>query len=75
MPEDTDITPTWEALVPIFVGVLQNEEAPVTAHREAIANLTQMAALADRYVMLVKRGSGDTVGLTPTLGDPDKEPS
>jgi hypothetical protein len=73
--EAVDITPSWEALVPIFVGVLQNPEAPITAHREAIANLTQMGALADRYVGAVKRGSGDIVGLTPVLGDPDQKES
>lgn len=71
--EATDITPTWQALVPIFVGVLQNPKAPVTAHREAEANIRQMAALADRYVALVQRSSGDTVGLTPALGDPDAQ--
>lgn len=73
MEQDTDMTPTWEALLPIFVGVLQNENAPVTSQKQAVANLTQMAALADKYVALVKRGSGDTVGLTPVLGDPDAQ--
>ena len=70
-----DITPSWMALLPAFIGVLQNREAPVSAHKEVEANLIQMARLADRYVMLVKNGSGDTVGLTPTLGDPDQKES
>lgn len=70
-----DITPTWSALVPIFIGVLQNPDAPVSAWKEVEANLTGMAALADKYVDLVKRGSGDTVGLTPVLGDPDQKGS
>ena len=70
-----DITPSWSALLPAFIGVLQNDEAPVSAKKEIEANLTQMAKLADRYVMLVKNGSGDTVGLTPVLGDPDQKES
>lgn len=75
-PKDTiksvDITPSWSALVPVFVGVLQNPGAPATAHHEVEANLTLMAGLADKYVQLVKQGSGDTVGLTPQLRDPDR---
>ena len=73
--EAIDITPTWSAILPVLLGVLQNDEAPVSAQKEAMANLTGMAALADKFVDLVKRGSGDTVGLTPVLGDPDQKES
>lgn len=73
--ESIDLTPTWSALLPIFIGVLQNDEAPVSAKKEAEANLHGMAALADKFVALVKAGSGDTVGLTPVLGDPDQKES
>lgn len=71
LTEVTDITPSWADILPVLMGVAMNPEAPVTAHRQVQANLTLMAELADRYIMLVKNGSGDLTGLTPVLTDPD----
>lgn len=71
--ESVDITPSWAALVPVFIGVLDNDEAPVSARRQVEANLIQMARLADKYVQAVKNGSGDLTGLTPVLTDPDAQ--
>src|SRR5687768_4081959 len=67
----TDIQPSWEDILPVFIGVLQNDEAPVSAQKQVQANLTLMAALADKYVAQVRAGSGDVTGLTPMLTDPD----
>lgn len=66
-----NIQPSWSAILPVLLGVLQNPDAPVKAHNEAMANLEGMANLADKFVELVERGSGDTTGLTPQLTDPD----
>ena len=67
-----DITPSWSALVPVFIGVLQNPKAPISAHREVEAELRRMAALADRFVAEHKDQSNVT---TPVLGDPDQKES
>lgn len=68
---ETDIQPSWKDILPVLMGVAQNPDAPVSAHRQVQANLTLMAELADRYIMLVQNGSGDLTGLTPVLTDPD----
>lgn len=66
-----DITPSWSALVPVFVGVLQNPNAPAEAHRQIVAEVTKMAQLADLYVKAVKENGGTGQGLQPVLTDPD----
>lgn len=77
-----DITPSWAAILPVLLGVLQNDKAPATAHREVEGELRKMALIADRYVRLVKDGvitpdeaSGETVAMQPMLGDPDQKES
>lgn len=77
-----DITPSWAAILPILTGVLQNREAPASAHRQADGELRRMALLADRYVRAVRDGlitpdpeKGDTVAMEPRLGDPDQKES
>lgn len=75
-----DITPSWAAITPVLVGVLQNPDAPATAHRQVEGELRRMALLADRYVRLVRDGvitpdfdKGETAALQPRLGDPDQK--
>jgi len=77
-----DITPSWAAILPVLIGVLQNRKAPVEAHREVEGELRRMALLADRYVRAVRDGvitpdpaKGDTVTMEPRLGDPDQKES
>lgn len=73
--EAVDITPSWEALVPIFVGVLQNPGAPITAHREAEANIRHMAALADKWAQFALDTGTPAEEVMPRLGDPDQKES
>lgn len=63
----------WNDILPVLTGVLANPEAPARAKFQVHGNLALMAELADRYLNLVERGSGDLTGLTPQLDDPDKE--
>lgn len=43
-----DVTPTWEALVPLFVTIIRDGQ--FTGVKEAEAELRRMAKLADLYV-------------------------
>lgn len=75
-----DITPSWAAILPVLVGVMQNPKAPASAHRQVEGELRRMALIADRYVRAVQDGvivpdpaNGDTVSMSPMLGDPDQK--
>lgn len=76
-----DITPSWTGILPVLIGVLQNPKAPITAHREAEAELQRMAKLADQYVAHYRATneyastSGGSPTLSPRLGDPDQKES
>jgi hypothetical protein len=67
-----DITPTWTAILPVLLGVLQNPEAPAAAHREVEGELRRMAKFADEYVAIV---APNAEALQPRLGDPDQKES
>lgn len=48
--ETIDLTPTWRGILPALLALLENP----TTHRDALDELTKMAALADRYNEMVK---------------------
>lgn len=43
-----DVTPTWVALVPLFIHIAQHAET-ATAKQDLAAELTKMAQEADRW--------------------------
>ena len=53
-----DLTPTWSGIVPIIQMGLENGN--FEGKRNALIELKRMAALADKYVALQKKG--DTNG-------------
>ena len=50
MPRYIDVTPTWEAILPVLVTIL--EDGTEKGKRAATSELQRMAKLADRYVTL-----------------------
>ena len=48
MAETIDVTPTWEAIVPLLVTVIR--EGTFEGRWEAEKELRRMAAIADMYV-------------------------
>lgn len=54
IPATIDCTPTWEAILKLYLAVLENPEASYEARTSCIAELERMARLADRYVASVK---------------------
>lgn len=44
-----DVTPTWSAILPAMIAVMQNGKAPAKAHREIMGELKRMARLADYF--------------------------
>ena len=51
-----DITPTWSAVLPVFVAALQNGTAE--GQRIAMDELKKMAQLADSYVKHIHSEEG-----------------
>lgn len=51
-----DMTPTWAGCVNVYIGVLTNPRASVSAVQGAIEELNRMAKLADAAVAAVKAG-------------------
>ena len=49
--ETIDLTPTWRGILPALLALLENP----TTHRDALDELTKMAALADRYNEMVSK--------------------
>lgn len=50
MAESIDITPTWQAIIPIIVMTLENPDASFEALKTAESELQRMAKLADLWV-------------------------
>lgn len=48
--ETIDITPTWEAILPILLAAVEN--GTVAGRKTAVAELIRMAQLADTYIYL-----------------------
>ena len=44
-----DITPTWSAVLPIYLAVMENPNASSIARGEALKELNRMAKQADAY--------------------------
>ncbi len=49
-PQFIDMTPTWEALLPAMVRVLENPEAKFESRKVIMEELTRMAQIADKFV-------------------------
>jgi hypothetical protein len=47
-----DVTPLWEEIVPALVLILENGTA--SGREIAIAEITRMAQLADKYVAIIR---------------------
>jgi hypothetical protein len=47
-----DLTPTWSAVLPIFIAALQ--DGTPEGQRAAKEELARMAALADQYVWIIE---------------------
>lgn len=50
-----DCTPTWSAILGIYIAVLQNPDASAEAIKAAHSELSRMAKLADAYVASQKK--------------------
>ena len=55
MAETIDITPTWQAIVPIIAMTLENPDASFEANKTAQSELQRMAKLADLWVEHLKK--------------------
>lgn len=55
-PKTIDLTPTWAAVLPVYLAVLDNQDASQTGKDNARAELRRMAEIADKWVSREKTG-------------------
>lgn len=56
-----DITPTWEALMPAMIAVLQNPKASVESHEGVTEELLRLARIVDRQIAKQKEAKENFV--------------
>lgn len=62
-----DLEPTWTSLVPVFIGILQNDEASQESIKTATDALYQMASVCDTIRRKQKREEAERENLSARI--------